>query len=228
MRRASDDEFERQLQTLHERVELMGRTVEDMLAGGLRAFVERDSDRARRTIERDDIVDRLEKETDDLGLKLLAQARAEAADLRFMAMAPKIVSDIERIGDMAVNICRRALELNEKPPLHHCVDIRRLGDAALWMMHEALAALNAGDAETARAVIEQDDVLDGYHSQIHQELLGCMMDDRDCIARVAVIQSVAKDVERVGDFATNIAEMVVFVVKGEDIRHTAGPSARTH
>jgi phosphate transport system protein len=219
MRHADDAELELQLQTLRERVVQMGQTAEEMLARGLHAFSRRDSDQARRTIDTDDIIDDLEKESDGLGLRILAGWHPADADLRFVTTALKIVTELERVGDMTVNLCRKTLELNDGPPCSRCFDIQRMGEAALRMVHQAVVALQSGDAESARAVIEEDDVLDRYYLQMNREIVECMMEEPQTIPAASCIQVIAKDVERIGDHATNVAELVVFMVQGDDIRH---------
>ena len=218
----TDREYESELLRLREQLLLLGAKVEAAIAAGIRAVVERDSGLARRTIEGDREIDALEIATDDLCLRVLARRQPVASDLRFITMALKLVTDLERIGDLAVNICERALELNEEPPLKPYVDLPRMAEAAQGMVREALDAFVAGDAELARAVIGRDVMLDDYYAQIFRELLTYMMEDPRNIYRATRVQSIAKYLERVGDHATNLAEMVVFMVAGHDIRHGGG------
>jgi phosphate transport system protein len=220
MRDANDAQLEAQIQRLRHQVVFMGRTVEEMLVSGLRAVSDGDIDCARQTIQRDDVVDRLEKESGSCGLQILAHWRPQAANLRFVVTALQVVTEIERIADMAVNVCRKLLELREGPPASLLFDVQRLGRTALTMIHQVLDALEAGDAETALAVIEEDDVLDRNYRQFSQEILACMIADRRCIPAASCIQVIAKDMERIGDHASTVAELVVFMVNGEDIRHT--------
>ncbi len=215
----TDREYEGELLRLREHLLLMGAKVEAAIAAGIRAVVERDSELARRTIEGDREIDALEVATDDLCLRVLARRQPVASDLRLIATALKLVTDLERIGDLAVNIGERALELNEEPPLKPYIDLPRMAEAAQGMVREALDAFVAGDAERARAVIERDETVDAYYAQIFRELLTYMMEDPRNIYRATRVQSIAKYLERVGDHATNLAEMVVFMVAGRDIRH---------
>jgi phosphate transport system protein len=220
-REHTDKEYESQLRLLRERVLLMGAKVEEMIQGSMKALVERNDEVARRMIDSDVQVNRLEVETDELCLRILARRQPVASDLRFITIALKLVTDLERIGDMAVNICERVLELNAEMPLRPYVDLPRMAEAAQRMVREALDAFVAGDADWARRVIEQDRVVDAYYAQIFRELLTYMMEDPRNIYRATRVQSIAKYLERIGDHATNLAEMVVFMVKGQDIRHAA-------
>jgi phosphate transport system protein len=215
----TDREYEGELTRLRERILLLGAKVEAAIAAGIRAVVERDSDLARTTIDADREVDRLEVETDDACLRILARRQPVASDLRFITMALKLVTDLERIGDLAVNICERALELNTEPALKPYIDLPQMADAAQGMVREALDAFVAGDVERAKAVITRDETVDAYYGQIFRELLTYMMEDPRNIYRATRVQSVAKYLERVGDHACNLAEMVVFMVRGQDIRH---------
>jgi len=225
--RHTDREYEAELGRLRERILLLGAKVEAAIAAGIRAVVERDSALARATIEGDREIDRLEVETDALCLRILARRQPVASDLRFITLALKLVTDLERIGDLSVNVCERALELNEEPTLKPYVDLPQMAQAARTMVREALDAFVAGDAERARAVIDRDATVDAYYAQIFRELLTYMMEDPRNIYRATRLQSVAKYLERIGDHACNLAEMVVFMVGGQDIRHgVAGTQGR--
>ena len=225
-REHTDRAYETDLLRLRERILLLGAKVEAAIAAGIRAVVERDSGLARRTIEGDGGIDALEVETDDACLRILARRQPVASDLRFITMALKLVTDLERIGDLAVNICERAIELNEEPTLKPYVDLPRMAEAAQGMVREALDAFVVNDAARAKAVIERDETVDAYYAQIFRELLTYMMEDPRNIYRATRVQSIAKYLERVGDHACNLAEMVVFMVGGKDIRHGGrSPSA---
>jgi phosphate transport system protein len=216
----TDQVYEAELARLRERILLLGAKVEAAIADGIRAVVERDTELARRTIDQDREIDRLEVATDDLCLRILARRQPVASDLRFLTIALKLVTDLERIGDLAVNVCERAVELNAEAPLKPYVDLPRMAEAAQGMVREALDAFVAGDAERAEQVIVRDREVDAYYHQIFRELLTYMMEDPRNIYRATRIQSVAKYVERVGDHATNLAELVVWMVRGKDIRHS--------
>jgi phosphate transport system protein len=215
----TDREYESELDRLREQLLLMGARVEEIIASSLRALVARDSPLAHRTIELDHDVNRLEMEIDEICLRVLAKRQPVALDLRFITMALKLVTDLERIGDLGVNICERAIELNAEPPLKPYVDLPVMADVVQGMVREALDAFVAGDADRASRVIERDRSVDAYYSQSFRELLTYMMEDAHTITRAMRLLSIAKYLERIGDHATNLAEMVVFMVKGKDIRH---------
>lgn len=198
---------------------MMGAKVEELLAHAMRALVERDTELAERTLYLDRNINRLEMEVDDLCLRVLARRQPVASDLRFVTMALKVVTDLERMGDLGVNICERVIELNEEPPLQPYVELVSMAEAAQAMLREALDAFVAGDAERAQAVVERDAMVDAYYSAIFRELLTYMMENPRNIFRATRVQSIAKYVERIADHATNLAEMVVFMVRGKDIRH---------
>ncbi|MDI7266381.1 MAG: phosphate signaling complex protein PhoU [Myxococcota bacterium] len=226
-REHTDREYEAELVALRERVLHMGARVEEMIAAGMKALVERDSGLAERTIDSDRQIDGMEVDTDGMCMRILARRQPVASDLRLITMTLKLVTDLERIADLCVNICERAIELNAEPPLKPYVDLPRMAEAARRMIREALDAFVARDADRALAVIDRDAEVDAYYHRIFRELLTYMMEDPRNIYRATRIQSVAKYIERIGDHATNLAEMVIFMVKGQDIRHAgrgaAGP-----
>jgi phosphate transport system protein len=197
----------------------MGSHVEAIIGASLRALLERDSVLAQRTIEADRIVDRLEIEIDSLCLQILARRQPVASDLRFVTMVLKAVTDLERMGDLGVNISERVLELNDEPPLKPYVDLPRMADETQMMLRESLDAFVAKDADRARRVIARDQIIDDLYAQIFRELLTYMMEEAKNVYRATRLQSIAKYLERIADHATNLAELVVFMVKGSDIRH---------
>jgi phosphate transport system protein len=218
-REHTDQEFEQELRHLREQLLLMGSHVEGIISASLRALVERDSDLAQRTIEADRVVDRLEIEIDGLCLQILARRQPVASDLRFVTMVLKAVTDLERMGDLGVNISERVVELNNEPPLKPYVDLPRMADATQLMLREALDAFVAKDADRAGRVIARDQIIDDLYGQIFRELLTYMMEEAKNVYRATRLQSIAKYLERIADHATNLAELVVFMVKGSDIRH---------
>jgi phosphate transport system protein len=215
----TDREYELELKNLREHILLMGGRVEDMIGRSMTALLERDDTAARRVLDEDSAIDDLEKETDELCLRLLALRQPVASDLRFITTALKLVTDLERIGDLAVNIAERVLELNQEPALKPYIDLPRMAESARGMVREALDAFVSRDCVRAEKVIADDNAVDAYNAQIFRELLTYMMEDPRTIYRATRLQSIAKYLERVGDHATNIAEQVVFLVKGQDIRH---------
>lgn len=218
-REHTDREYDSELRRLRELLLLMGAKVEEMIASSMKALVERDSELARQLIDLDKEINRLEMDTDDLCLKILAKRQPVASDLRSITIAMKMVTDLERMGDLGVNICERVIELNAEPPLKPYLDLPKMAEVAQAMVREALDAFVDRDAERAQQVLDRDDVVDLYYDQIFRELLTYMMEDGRNIYRATRVQSIAKYLERIGDHATNLAEMVVFMVKGKDIRH---------
>ena len=212
-------QFEEELRLIKEKVLRLGGLVEEGIANSIKALVERDTQLAERTIENDHVVNGLEVEIDELCLKVLALRQPAASDLRLITTAIKIITDLERIGDMAVNVCERVIELNEEAPLKPYIDIPRMAEAAQRMLKESLDAFVNKDTELATKVLVEDDFVDDLNRQIFRELLTFMMEDPNTISRAMKILFISKYIERIADHATNIAEMVVFMVKGKVIRH---------
>jgi phosphate transport system protein len=225
-REHTDREYENELRSLREQVLLMGAKVEEQLKNSVRALQERDSPLARRMIDYDHQINRLEVDIDDHCLRILARRQPVASDLRFITIALKLVTDLERMGDLSVNICERVLELNQEPPLKPYYGLKVMTETAQAMIREALDAFVQGDAERAQQVLKRDQVLDDMYAQMFRELLTYMMEDPRNIYRATRLQSIAKYLERIGDHATNLAEMAVFMVKGKDIRHPRSRSSR--
>ncbi len=212
-------EYETELQKLRDRLLLMGAKVEEVIKGSMQALLERDTELAKKTILADRRINKLETSIDQMCLQILARRQPVASDLRFITIAMKLVTDLERIGDLTVNLCERVLELNEEPPLKPYVDLPRMAEEVQHMVHLALDAFVAADADKADLVIRLDSTVDAYYMQIFRELLTYMMEDTRNIFRATRLQSIAKYLERIGDHATNIAEMVIFFVRGKDVRH---------
>ncbi|HYO96840.1 MAG TPA: phosphate signaling complex protein PhoU [Polyangiaceae bacterium] len=219
-RRHTDRDFEGELGKLREQVLLMGARVEDMMTLSMRAFREQDQLLARATIATDHSVDKLELEIDEACLQILARRQPVASDLRFITTTLKLVTDLERIGDLCVNICERVIEFSQDTPLEGQTPIPRIADAAQGMLHDALDAFVAGDAHKANEVLGRDKLVDAYYAQLFPELIARMMADPKVVFRSTRLLSIGKHLERIADHATNIAEMVVFMVKGEDVRHS--------
>ncbi len=211
--------YEQQLRELKNKLLLMSHKAEQMISDAIRALVERKLSVAEDVINRDDELDRLEIEVDDLCYAILALEQPVARDLRFIATAMKIVKDIERIGDIAVNIAERSRELIQEPELKRLVDLPIMAEAAQKILKESLDAFVNSDADLAERVITNDYVVDDLYEQIFRELLTYMLEDPRSISRAIKLIFIAKHLERVGDHSANIAEMVVFLVKGQDIRH---------
>lgn len=220
MREHFSKQFDNELNEIREKLLEMGGKVEVMISNAMQSLVERDTELAERTIAFDHEINRLEMEIDDKCLEVLARRQPAARDLRFITLALKIVTDLERIGDQCVNIAKRSRELNQEPALKPYIDLPRMAQAASDMVKEALDAFVRGDDALAIKVCEDDQVVDDLNEQIQRELLTFMMADPKTITRAIKINHVSKCLERIADHATNVAEMVIFMVKGKDIRHT--------
>ncbi|MCB9727350.1 MAG: phosphate signaling complex protein PhoU [Deltaproteobacteria bacterium] len=215
----SNREYEAELLKLRHDILEMGGRIEEMIRDAVRSLIERDSDLARRTIAADNHVNRLEIDTDELCLRILARRQPMASDLRFISIAFKMVTDLERIGDLAVNVCERAIDLNAQPELKPYEDTQRMADIVREMVSAAIEAFINGDAERAAAIIERDDEVDELYHTIFRDILSLMLEDTNVVERGIHIQSTAKFLERIGDHATNLAEQVIFMAKGRDVRH---------
>jgi phosphate transport system protein len=211
--------YEQQLRLLKDKLLLMSHQAEQMIAEAIRALVERRPTVAEEVIARDDTLDQLEVEIDTLCYEILALEQPVARDLRFIATALKIVRDIERIGDTAVNIAERARELIQEPELKRLIAIPLMAESAQAILKQSLDAFVNEDAEAAEKVVQSDRTIDDLYEQIFRELLTYMIEDTRNISRALKLIFIAKHLERVGDHSANIAEMVVFMVRGQDIRH---------
>jgi len=218
-RQHTSKHYEQQLRTLKDRLLLMSHHAEQMIGDSIRALVERRPSLAEEVVKSDDTMDQLEIEVDNLCYEILALEQPVARDLRFIATALKIVRDIERIGDIAVNIAERAAELLQEPEMKRLIDLPIMVDAAQRILKDSLDAFVNADAELAEKVILDDRLIDDVYEHIFRELLTYMMEDTRTISRALKLIFIAKHLERVGDHSANIAEMVVFLVKGQDIRH---------
>jgi phosphate transport system protein len=218
--RHTDREYESELIKLREQVLLMGARVEEMIGNALQAFRDRDTELAQRTIDEDRQIDRLELDVDELALKVLARRQPVASDLRFITTTFKLVTDLERIGDLVVNMCERVVELADHPKLELAGSVDRIAEAANSMLQDALDAFVHRDPVKAQQVLGRDSTVDAYYAQLFPELVACMMSDPKSVYAATRLQWIGKYLERIADHATNIAEMVVFMVKGQDVRHT--------
>jgi len=214
--------FDDELKDLKAKLLRMGGIVEEQIQGALRALVERDSHLAREIIENDRQVNTLDVEVDEDCLRLLALQQPTARDLRLVTTAMKISTELERMSDLAENVCERAIELNEEPQLKPYIDIPRMANWALQMVREALDAFVMSDPALARKVTADDDFIDDLTQQLFRELLSFMIENPQTITRAIRITFIAKYLERIADHATNVAELVVYMVEGKIIRHTLG------
>ncbi|MGD1018134.1 MAG: phosphate signaling complex protein PhoU [Verrucomicrobiia bacterium] len=214
--------FDQELAELKEHLLRMAGLAEQGVAQALKALVQRDDSLAKKVDTDDGLLDKLEVDIDDRCIKLLALRQPIATDLRFITMAMKISSELERIGDQAVNIAHRAEELNKEPLLKPLVDIPRMAEHAQGMIHNALDAFVYAKPEMARAVVTRDEKVDLLNRQLHRELTSFMIEDPHTITRCLNLMSVAHNLERIADHATNIAEDIVYLYEGRDIRHQNG------
>lgn len=212
--------FDGELAALKARILHMGALVETQIASAMKALVERDAELAGRVIATDHQVNAYDVEIDEECIRLLALRQPTASDLRFITTAMKISTDLERMSDLAEDICERALELAEEPQLKPYIDIPRMANWARVMVKEALDAFVNRNADLARKVCRDDAFVDDLTGQIFRELVSYMMEDPQTIGQAIRITFVAKYLERIADHATNIAEMVVYLVEGKIIRHT--------
>ncbi len=219
----TDRQYEEELNDLRQNILTMGGLVEKQIGNAIEALVNRDHALAEATMRKDADVNALDVAIDDLCLRLLALRQPAGRDLRFITTALKITTDLERIGDRAVSISERAIELESEPPLKPYIDIPRMAEISLGMLRQSLDAFVREDPELALAVCRSDDEVDKLNGQIFRELLSYMIEDPKTITRAMRILFVSKYLERIADHATNIAEMVVFMVKGQSIRHASVP-----
>jgi phosphate transport system protein len=203
----------------------MAGLAEDQIDKALTALVTRDSGLARHVIERDHQVNTLDVEIDEECIRLLALHQPAARDLRLVTTAMKISTELERISDLAENVSERTIELNEEPQLKPYIDIPLMGKMARTMVKESIDAFVKDDSALARKVLADDDFVDDLMEQLFRELLSFMLEDTRTISRAIRLSFIAKYLERMADHATNIAELVVYLVEGKIIRHTIPPGA---
>ena len=212
--------FHEELAGLRQTLLAMGGLCEEQIRRVMRALMERDDALAQEVINRDRQVNAYDVEVDESCVNLLALHQPAASDLRFITTAMKIVTDLERIGDQAVNIAQRALELNREPQLKPYIDLPRMAERAQVMVKESLDAFVERDTDLARRVCAADAEVDALKEQIFRELLTYMMEDARTIPRAIRLILISRFLERVADHATNIAEMVIYLVEGKMVRHT--------
>ena len=211
--------FDREIESLKELLLRMGAMVEDQISESIRALLERDTVAAQRVIDNDTAIDQMELDIDQHTIELIAMMQPAAVDLRFVAAAMKITPELERVADLAVDVCERAIELNREPALKPLIDIPRLAHMAQDMVRQSLDAFVRRDAALARAVIARDDEVDLLTEQSFRELLTYMLEDSRNISRAFRLTFIGKYFERMADGATNICEMVVYLAEGKVIKH---------
>jgi phosphate transport system protein len=203
---------------LKERLLVMASYAEAAVNRAVKALMRRDDDLARRTREDDVLIDELEVEVDSIAHRLLS-CRPGSLELRFITTAMKIAANLERVGDEATTISRRVLELSQEPQLQQAEEIPRMAAGALQMLKEALDAFVHRDPVKARAVIPRDKSLDQQNKSLHRDLARLMAERPAIITRALSLMVISKSLERIGDHAANVAEQVVYLCEGLDIRH---------
>ena len=215
----TDREYAAELRHLRENMLRMAGQVEQMIADSTRSLIEHDLDLARKTIAADHKVNRLEVDTDEACLLILAKRQPMASDLRFITLVMKMVTDLERIGDLAVNISERTLAMDSGPSTALAEKVSRMSVIVQSMVRHAIDAFVAKDADGAGEIFERDEEVDELYRASSEELQHTMFQDPDFVERGIHLQAVVKFLERIGDHANNLAELAVFLVKGKDIRH---------
>lgn len=217
-----DRPFDEELRELRKKLLHMAAQVEESIVLSVRSLKERKEELTREVLRNEDLINQFDLAIDEIGLRLLALRQPMAADLRFISSAMKIASDLERIGDLAVNIAERTLELIKSPLLKPLIDIPEMARLAQAMVKDALHAFVDKDESLARSVCERDDEVDNLNDQVFRELLTYMMGDRETIPRAMGLLLVSRHLERMADHATNIAEDVIYMVSGKIIKHHCG------
>jgi phosphate transport system protein len=218
----TDRAYEAELRELKDKLLAMAGLVEDMIANATRAFVEGDVELARQTITADGKVNGLEVESDELCLLILAKRQPLASDLRMITLAMKMVTDLERIGDLAVNICERVIALGGPPPPAMAQRLETMSQTGQSMIRDAIDGFIHADVQKARSVFARDAGVDEAYRAGALELQMQMTKEPGFIDRGIHLQAIAKFLERLADHATNLAELVIFQVEGKDVRHKAG------
>jgi phosphate transport system protein len=217
----TETHFQKELEELKGNLLKMAALVEESIRDAVRSLVKRDSELAQQTFAKEDRINGLEIVIDDMCLRLLALRQPMAVDLRFITAAMKIITDLERMGDQAVNIAERAISLNQEPQLKPYIDIPRMAEITQSMVKDVLDAFVTKDSKLARSVCERDDLVDGLNDQVFRELLTYMMSDPKTTPRAVHLMIVCRCLERIADHATNIAEDVIFMVDALVIKHHA-------
>ena len=211
--------FDEELQHLNEKILKMGCLVAEAIRNAVHALKDRNSALARKVIDDEPLVDALDVEIDEACIRLIALRQPKAIDLRFITTAMKVTSELERMGDLAVNIANRSTELNEEPELKPYIDIPKMSDLARGMTRDVLNAFVSRDAQLAAAVIAGDDEIDDLKVEVLRELSLLTAQDPSMVNRAMKISFVAHYLERIADHATNIAEMLIYLVQGRIVKH---------
>jgi phosphate transport system protein len=211
--------FDEQIQEVHEKLLLMGSLAESMIQAAMRALIERNESLSQEIYRKEKEVNELQIEIDDRAIKLTALQQPVGTDVRFLFMASRIASELERIGDQAVNVIENVHHVLKASALKPLIDLPMMGESAEKMVRGALQALVERDCILANRVFEEEKKLDAFNDQIFRELLTYMMADPGTIERALALILISRNLERVGDYATNIAEEVIYLVEGREVRH---------
>jgi phosphate transport system protein len=211
--------FDEKMQDLLEKLVRMGRLAESMVQTALRTLIERSEEMVEAILQKEEEVNELQMEIDDRAVKLTALQQPVGEDVRFLFMASRIATELERIGDQAVNICQNVHHVVQAPPLKPLVDLPRMGEIAESMVRHSIDALIAKDCDLANVVLDEEKKVDAFRDHIFRVLLTYMMADPGTIQRALALILISRNLERVGDHATNIAEEVIYLVEGREVRH---------
>jgi len=224
----TETQFQKELERLKENLLKMAAFVEEAINDSVQSLVKRDSDLVQKTMDLEKRINALDIEIEEMCLTLLALRQPMAIDLRFITAAMKINTDLERMGDQAVNIAERAVSLNQEPPLKPYIDIPRMAEIVQTMVKDVLDSFVHKDPKLARSVCARDDLVDGLNAQVFRELLTFMISDPGTIQRAVHVMIVSRCLERIADHATNIAEDVIFLVDALIIKHRADAKEEKH
>ncbi|HPD57278.1 MAG TPA: phosphate signaling complex protein PhoU [Smithellaceae bacterium] len=218
-RRHTSSHYEKELQEIKNDLIYMGTLTEKSIKMAMESLTERDSALAQKVISADDEIDRCDAQLEEKCIRILALRQPTAIDLRFITTAIKITGHLERIGDMAVNIAEKAIQLNEEPKLKPYIDLPRMSGMVIEMIRNSLDSFINENLELAEKVRQQEQIVDDLNEQIFRELLTFMLNDSKTIQRAIYIMQVSKNLERIADHSKGIADMVTYMVTGESVRH---------
>lgn len=222
-RKHTSSHYEKELQEIKNSLIYLGALTEKAIQNAMKSLSERNSDMAHKVIKDDDEIDKLDTELEERCIRILALRQPTAIDLRFITTAIKITGHLERIGDMAVNIAEKAIQLNQEPQLKPYIDLPRMADLVGEMIRNSLDSFIRNDLQMAEKVRQTEQITDDLNEQIFRELLTFMMEDSKSIHRALFIMQVSKNMERIADHAKGIADMVTYMVTGECVRHQTCP-----
>ena len=224
-KRHTSSHYERELKEIKDRLIYLGALTEKAIGQAMKSLSERNSDIAKKVVMADDEIDRLDTDIEERCIKILALRQPTAIDLRFITTAIKVTGHLERIGDMAVNIAEKAMQLNEEPQLKPYIDLPRMTDMVGRMIKDSLDSFISNNLKLAEKVRGTEQLIDDLNEQIFRELLTFMMEDSKAIHRALLIMQISKNMERIADHAKGIADMVTYMVTGECVRHQSCPLA---